>query len=153
MGRSTLVEPSGLPTLGNGEVAWHARRLVGHVVSFINYKGGVGKSTTTYHIGCALAYAHGKRVLLVDIDPQCSLTLLCMTVDRWKTNVRGRGASVVSLYEQYLNGKAPIFHNALWVSPVQDFLGKPLLPTLDLIPSDVDLLTDPDVAAMSSSMS
>jgi cellulose biosynthesis protein BcsQ len=25
------------------------------VISFINYKGGVGKTTTTYHVGCALA--------------------------------------------------------------------------------------------------
>ena len=47
---------------------------MGRVISFINFKGGVGKTTTTYHVGCALAYAHKKRVLLIDIDPENSFT-------------------------------------------------------------------------------
>ena len=34
---------------------------MGKVISFINYKGGVGKTTTTYHIGCALALFHDKK--------------------------------------------------------------------------------------------
>ena len=37
---------------------------MGKVLSFINYKGGVGKTTTTYHIGCALALFHGKKCCL-----------------------------------------------------------------------------------------
>jgi cellulose biosynthesis protein BcsQ len=71
-----------------------------HIVSFINYKGGVGKTTTTYHVGCALAYAHGKRVLLVDIDPQCNLTLLCAVWSRWEDYVKKGGVSVATLYER-----------------------------------------------------
>lgn len=43
------------------------------VVTLLNQKGGVGKSTTTFHLGGALAKA-GRRVLLVDNDPQSSLT-------------------------------------------------------------------------------
>ena len=33
------------------------------VVAFINYKGGVGKTTSTYHVGCALVGLHKKKVL------------------------------------------------------------------------------------------
>lgn len=44
-----------------------------HVIAFYNQAGGVGKSSNTRDIGYALAQ-RGKRVLLVDTDPQASLT-------------------------------------------------------------------------------
>lgn len=44
------------------------------VVSFINMKGGVGKTTLTKEIGFRLANTLKKKVLLIDIDPQINLT-------------------------------------------------------------------------------
>jgi len=46
-------------------------------ISVFNNKGGVGKSTLTYHLGNAMAEL-GHKVLLIDLDPQCNLTLFAM---------------------------------------------------------------------------
>jgi len=43
------------------------------IISLFNHKGGVSKTTTTFNLGWALA-AQGRKVLLVDGDPQCNLT-------------------------------------------------------------------------------
>ena len=42
-------------------------------IAIFNHKGGVGKTTTTFHLGWMLA-SKGKRVIMVDADPQCNLT-------------------------------------------------------------------------------
>lgn len=52
------------------------------VVSVINYKGGVGKTSMTCNIAAELAY-RGKRVLLIDLDAQASLTFSLITPDTW----------------------------------------------------------------------
>lgn len=50
-----------------------ASRAPSRRISIFNHKGGVGKTTLTYNIAAQIAGA-GKRVLLVDSDPQCNLT-------------------------------------------------------------------------------
>ena len=108
------------------------------VVSFINYKGGVGKSTTAYHIGCALALDHGMGVLLVDVDPQTNLTFLCTTPERWEEFKTNHG-TLESLYRAYLNDRPFNVRDIIWQEPIEK-AGRKVVEGLDLIPSDIELL-------------
>lgn len=53
---------------------------MGTVVTVMNMKGGVGKTTVTMHLGGAFAYymvaGRSRRVLLIDYDPQFNLVLV-----------------------------------------------------------------------------
>ena len=69
---------------------------MGVVVSLINQKGGVGKTSTCHHVSGALAGA-GKRILLVDNDPQASLTQGFFGPEAMRAT--GFGESVAALYD------------------------------------------------------
>jgi chromosome partitioning protein len=58
---------------------------MGRIYTFVNQKGGVGKTTTAINLGAYLAY-YGQRVLLVDLDPQANATS-CLKIDKY--TVRG----------------------------------------------------------------
>ncbi|HHW61057.1 MAG TPA: AAA family ATPase [Syntrophomonadaceae bacterium] len=53
------------------------------VVSVINYKGGVGKTTVTANVAAEMAY-RGYDVLVIDLDPQANLTFSFYTADDWQ---------------------------------------------------------------------
>lgn len=58
------------------------------IISVINYKGGVGKTTVTANIASELAW-RGKKVLLIDTDAQASLTFSFVTPDMWDAQFKG----------------------------------------------------------------
>ena len=107
------------------------------VMSFINYKGGVGKTTSAYHVACSLAQHHSQKVLMIDIDPQTNLTFLCVEFNQWRRR-RNNTGTIASLYNRYIDRRSLDVNRFIWNEPVT--LGRRPISGLDLIPCDIELL-------------
>lgn len=91
---------------------------MGHILALAMQKGGVGKTTTTVSLGAVLT-ARGRRVLLIDLDPQANLTQ-GLGVDPSQLSY--------SVYEVLLNPERGVAFATL-----------PTVAGPDLIPSSLDL--------------
>jgi chromosome partitioning protein len=117
------------------------------VVSVLNYKGGVGKTTVAANLGAEIAH-RGRRVLLVDLDPQSSLTLSFYAADEFAKEFSD-GGTLLHWFESVLREQNPQPLRNYVVSPprvnevVREQGGR-----LDLIPSHLGLIDiDLDIAA------
>lgn len=72
--------------------------------SIINFKGGVGKTTLSFHLACFLAQTH--RVLLVDVDHQSSLSVVIMG-NLWEPAVSSN-KTINTVFESFTNRKIPM---------------------------------------------
>jgi chromosome partitioning protein len=75
-------------------------------ISVINFKGGVGKTTLTANLGVELA-RRGFKVMLIDLDPQCSLTFCFFTPDEYERQIRGN-STVKCWLDGFNNGLATV---------------------------------------------
>jgi chromosome partitioning protein len=109
-GRPTPIFPEPEPVSTHGPA---------RVVALCNQKGGVGKTTTTINLGAALA-EYGRRVLLVDFDPQGALSVGL----GFQPNTLDR-----TVYDALLDKDVA----------AADVVLETKVPGLDLLPSNIDL--------------
>ena len=76
------------------------------VVSIINYKGGVGKTTITANLASEMA-CRGKRVLVIDLDPQTNLTFSYMKVEEW-SNTYEKEKTIKYWFDSIIDGTKPV---------------------------------------------
>lgn len=75
-------------------------------ISIINFKGGVGKTTLAFNIAAGLArYHQPARVLLVDMDHQSSLSIVCLGAKRW-ADATQQGHLVNAIFEPFIKPMA-----------------------------------------------
>lgn len=104
-------------------------------ISFINYKGGVGKTSLVVNIAASLAQA-GKRVLLVDLDAQSNSSIWLMRLERWNPLNTADAGHLYSIFEP---GVCRL-RDCVVKDVIRDKDGSVLLPGLDMVPTTFTLV-------------
>lgn len=89
-------------------------------ISVANQKGGVSKTTTTVNFGAMLSFIYGKKILLIDLDPQGNMT------DNLGFDIADHGENTPTIYE-VLKDEIPI------QDAIQNYNG------IDFVPADIAL--------------
>lgn len=76
------------------------------VVSVINYKGGVGKTTITANLASEMVQ-RGKKVLVIDLDPQTNLTFSYIKVEKWRSDYE-KNRTIKYWFDSIIDGTTPI---------------------------------------------
>lgn len=103
------------------------------IVSFINLKGGVGKTTTAVNIAATLSHTYNKRVLLVDLDPQTNATVSVISQKSWESQQQAN-QTIYNLFLDKLNGTSIFDINRAVLRGVGG------IANLDLLPSSLFLI-------------
>lgn len=106
------------------------------VISMINLKGGVGKTTTTVAVAQVLSSAFGRRVLVVDLDPQTNATVMLIGEKAWEALNR-EGRTVAHLFRDAMSGGGR-FDLEASIVPAVGSVGE--VRGVSLLPSSLELI-------------
>ncbi|MBU3161624.1 AAA family ATPase [Clostridium frigoris] len=110
---------------------------MGKVISFINLKGGVGKTTTTVALAEFLTYEFKKKVLVVDLDPQTNATILLINQDVWKKANKNNRTIHQMFFDEFNKTKAFNIQTSIIMKTSNIAGGN---ANLHLLPSSLDLI-------------
>lgn len=102
------------------------------VVSIINLKGGVAKTTTTIQLAECLTSQFSKKVLVIDLDPQTNATIALIKEEKWK-ELDEQGQTLFNLFNDKLNKT----NNFKIEKAIQKNVSNLNINNLDLLPSSI----------------
>jgi chromosome partitioning protein len=108
-----------------------------YVISIVNMKGGVGKTTITVNLATCLAKNHGMRVLIVDLDTQINATLSLMPPLHF-AHLKKENRTLKQLINQIVQLEPQ--SNISTQDVIQHNICK--VPGFDLLPGDIELYND-----------
>ncbi len=104
-------------------------------ISFLNYKGGVGKTSLIVNTAACLARL-GHRVLLFDFDTQSNASIWLMRLERWNKLNADDAGHIFSIFDP---GRAHV-KDLIIRDVLEGKSGEKLLPGLDLVPTTFNLV-------------
>lgn len=110
-------------------------------VSLINMKGGVGKTTMAVNLADFLVNVEGKRVLLIDVDPQFNATQCVMLGNEYIEYLRSGGYTIVDIFDNSLRVTSSVLTGGGMQEPVQlsDIKPQKSKRGFDFVPGDLQL--------------
>ncbi len=108
-------------------------------ISIINFKGGVGKTTFAFQFGAGLVRYHDTRVLLIDMDHQSSLSIVCLTAPEWSKIVKAE-LTVNEIFKPFI-GQTSSFPDKAIIEPkaIKRTSYSTKYDKLDLVPASLRL--------------
>lgn len=95
------------------------------VISMINWKGGVGKTSLTLHLAAGLASRHSKRVLLIDLDAQCNLSFLAVGLSAYVDHTyKNGGPTLKTVFDAYFDRRVLNYKDVILEKQVRARAGK-----------------------------
>lgn len=113
------------------------------VISMINLKGGVAKTTTTVAVAQLLDVEFGKRVLVIDLDPQTNATVMLVGDKKWR-ELNDREVTVARLFRDAIEEQKVFDLTAAIQKAVGNVADS---RRVDLLPSSLDLIDVQDELA------
>lgn len=110
---------------------------MGKIITTVNMKGGVGKTTLTVNLAACLAKYHQQKVLVLDLDTQVSATLSLITPQNF-AKTRKAGRTLSQLIKQSLHQENPLSIS------IKELIQPNICnqPKLSLLPGDIELYDD-----------
>ncbi|SDL09275.1 ParA family protein [Natronincola ferrireducens] len=111
-----------------------------NVISFMNMKGGVGKSTLCVNIAHCLSMHFNKKVLLIDIDPQFNATQYLLPQHKYIEDVYGQNQTIHKIFQE--RNLKPSLVDGVVETDIQELSGLEydINDNLSLIPGDLRMV-------------
>lgn len=111
------------------------------IIAFVNFKGGVGKTSNVVNLASCLASYHNKKVLIIDLDAQSNATFWLLKRAYWEQYFARTDRTVCQVFDDYIySTKIFNFEESIVRGVPHSDTGLSYIKNLDLLPSSPTLL-------------